>query len=539
MPFIRTQKIVYDEQHRIVSGSASIVDVKYVPSQGRAHSKQTVRESLGAVVLLESKRKGIFLSKTRGLVEYDADMDAFTPVEADDERLTDSRITFTPSVHVVFGDVYGLLHFLHKSGFLSILQTVFPDKLQYERLLAHTLHGVLKDGSRISCDDFIAKSVASFLIPEVPLISLKSDSVFFGFMGADEAKMKFFKAYVSAMRENNPKFGRGCYVDSTPLPNDISDNPFNALCSHGLKGCSIQMRLVLILDELTGLPVWYDIIPGNLLDVSTVRTVFDKVAAALDIEVDSLVVDAGYVSKEMIGMCHIGTEKSMIGRMPNRKGFPFEELYNLNQDFMAHHDHDFRSRGHDYFGVRREIKLFGFKTYAYVYVDRQNAMKAYGDFHDAHPDEFSSLSGRERDWQAIRGGYFILVSNRELPPNELLDEYFGRTEIEGVFKTAKTYLDLLPLRKWTDQTVRGKILSDIINTIVVLSLRKRLAETGISLTELFGKTQSLMCMRDKKNNLIIETPNKNVRQLFKVAYELKAPARLDLNAYRSQIVPGV
>jgi len=43
MPFIRTQKIVYDEQHRIVSGSASIVDVKYVPSQGKAHSKQTVR----------------------------------------------------------------------------------------------------------------------------------------------------------------------------------------------------------------------------------------------------------------------------------------------------------------------------------------------------------------------------------------------------------------------------------------------------------------------------------------------------------------
>ena len=89
------------------------------------------------------------------------------------------------------------------------------------------------------------------------------------------------------------------------------------------------------------------------------------------------------------------------------------------------------------------------------------------------------------------------MSNRELPPNELLDEYFGRTEIEGVFKTAKTYLDLLPLRKWTDQTVRGKILSDIINTIVVLSLRKHLAEAGISLTELFGKTQSLMCMRDK------------------------------------------
>ena len=103
MPFIRTQKIVYDEQHRIVSGSASIVDVKYVPSQGKAHSKQTVRESLGAVVLLESKRKGIFLSKTRGLVEYDADMDAFTLSSRGNfyTRLTCHSI-WSPAISLVF-----------------------------------------------------------------------------------------------------------------------------------------------------------------------------------------------------------------------------------------------------------------------------------------------------------------------------------------------------------------------------------------------------------------------------------------------------
>lgn len=57
------------------------------------------------------------------------------------------------------------------------------------------------------------------------------------------------------MREIHPDFGKGCYVDSTPLPKDIDDNPFNALCCHGVSSSEVQSRLVLVLDDETGLPV--------------------------------------------------------------------------------------------------------------------------------------------------------------------------------------------------------------------------------------------------------------------------------------------
>ena len=68
MPFIRAQKIVRDESGRIASGSASVVDVEYVPG-ARYHSRQRVRERLGRVVeLSEDGRSGVFRSPTRGLV---------------------------------------------------------------------------------------------------------------------------------------------------------------------------------------------------------------------------------------------------------------------------------------------------------------------------------------------------------------------------------------------------------------------------------------------------------------------------------------
>ena len=82
------------------------------------------------------------------------------------------------------------------------------------------------------------------------------------------------------MRSKVPTFGRACFVDSTPLPNNIG-SPFNALCSHGVSATSVQMRLVLVLDELTCLPIWYEIIPGNVLDINTLKTVTKDVEVHL------------------------------------------------------------------------------------------------------------------------------------------------------------------------------------------------------------------------------------------------------------------
>ncbi len=70
MAFIKTQKIVRNKSGTIISGSASIIDTKY-GNYGTYHAKHSVRERLGKVIWLsDDKKKGIFLSPTRGLVEY-------------------------------------------------------------------------------------------------------------------------------------------------------------------------------------------------------------------------------------------------------------------------------------------------------------------------------------------------------------------------------------------------------------------------------------------------------------------------------------
>ena len=75
MPHIKYQKLVYNPDKTIKSGSAAIVDTVY-DSKRKGKCYHPVKEKLGKVFWLsEDKRSGIFLSPTRGLVMYDAVLD--------------------------------------------------------------------------------------------------------------------------------------------------------------------------------------------------------------------------------------------------------------------------------------------------------------------------------------------------------------------------------------------------------------------------------------------------------------------------------
>ena len=535
MAFIRVQNLVRQEDGTISAGTASIIDTIYVKG-AKYHSKQRTRERLGKVISLdEGNRSGVFLSPTRGLVRYDADSDCFQTLERKDLAVRDEKLFPQPPVHTVFGDSFLLLQFLQKSGINVILRQVFSQNQDYQRLLCHVLHGILKDGSKISCDNFIAKSFAAYVLPDVPLSSLRSDTRFFSMMGDDRVRMDFFSKFIAAMRQHKPEFGKCCYVDSTPLPNDIMDNPFNALSCHGIGQSSCQTRLVLVLDEETGFPVWYDLIPGNVLDVSTIMNVVNDVASSLGIEIDSLVLDAGYVSRELLNAFHIGSGKNIIARMPARRGYPFKGLYREVKALIGKGKYAFVRNKHVYFGKAKKITLFGQEIYAYVYVDQNNALQRFRDYVLEHDDEYQQMTDKDKDWLAVKNGFFVLLSTRQASPSQILDLYFERTAIETVFKTSKDYLGLLPLNKWSDLTVRGKILFDIIDTIIVLQLRKAIDAAGISVSELSGTTQSLMCFMNSHAQVIVDTPNKKTKAYYKML-SLQVPAKVNINKFQKEVL---
>lgn len=382
MAFIRVQKLVRDGSGRITSGSAAIKESRYVRDGGKFHSRQIVRERLGKVVWLSPDGKsGIFLSPLRGLVSYDSASDAFDDVRGNDKRLS-GQIKSLPEtqVHTVFGDAYLLLNFLVRTGLARILKETFPAETDRQRVLCHILHGILRDGSHISCDCFLEKSFAPYILDGVPLPTLRCDTACYKMMGTDQARTAFFKTLVGMMQRLDPAFGRCCCLDAASLP----------------AGAPVPSWLVLVLDKETGFPVWYDVVPGSTPYRSAMMAVADEAAVNLDITVRPLAPNAG------------------------------------------------------------------------------------------------SISGK--------------VDLGQLPPSE-----------------------------WTAETVRGMVLDDILNRIILLKMNKSLEGSGLSVSEISGRTQSLMCIRNGHGEILVESPGKTVKEYYRLLGDT-VPASLKIKDFRKKVL---
>ena len=528
----------------VIAGSAAIVESKYQPQEGvqphgNAHSKHVVREKLGKVVWLATDRKkGIFSSPDRGLVEYSVQENSFVSVSLDDPRIANSGRVQRPRTHTVFGDAHWLLCFLKQTHMCEILAKAFPDKSFLSKVYLHIIHTILRDGSRIACDNFIVKSVASHLFSDISISSLHCDSKFFDVMGDEATRISFFKAYVANMKKRFSEFGKGCYIDSTPLPNEAKDNPLNYFCSHGTDSAKLQTRLALVLDKALGRTVWYTALSGNINDINTLKNIKDDVHASIGITINSFVLDAGYISKDFIHIMCSEEGKDFIGRMPNRKGFQYKELFNTYvKPFISKlKGYQFFRGGHTYFANKTKCNLWGNEVYAYLYVDKNNALNTNQDFYNKNQDEMENMDEEELFWHAYKGGYFVLLSNLDKNTDEILDNYLGRVEIESLFKTAKEYIGLLPLSKWTEQRIKGKILLDIICTNILLDIRNIINKDNISVSELWGTLQSLMCFSESKNNIRVETPNKKVKLYYQYLEDPLPPETIDLQKVRQDLL---
>ena len=137
----------------------------------------------------------------------------------------------------------------------------------------------------------------------------------------------------------------------------------------------MQARLAVCLDSAVGLPVWYSLFSGNIQDMSTLMDEIDDAETSVGVSIDDLVLDAGYITKELITAYNADDRfVSFTGRMPARKGFPFRTLYHRCGGSIHQVKYFFERDGHTYFGRRFEDVLFGKRVYLYVYIDRDRAL---------------------------------------------------------------------------------------------------------------------------------------------------------------------
>ena len=83
--------------------------------------------------------------------------------------------------------------------------------------------------------------------------------------------------------------------------------------------------------------------------------------------------------------------------------------------------------------------------------------------------------------------------------------------------------------------VEVKFLHDLKNTIILFLFRKHMDISGISTTELFGRTQSLMCFRNDKGIVTVKTPNKLTKEYYSLL-DLTVPSHVKICEFRNGVL---
>jgi hypothetical protein len=449
---------------------------------------------LGRVV---DKENGVFKNRDRGIFTFSLDK-GFGQTETS---------VFEPvgeKFNLDFGDCRLLDEMLKKSGFHAILDKAMPhDRDTLRALVAFKL---LDPGFAFTyAQEWLEGSYARIVYPKAAVRSQRI-SEFLKELGDEANWRKVFTEYLAFISENDKK--HPILIDSTGLPNDIKF-PLSAVNNHN-GVISNEARLILVVDRITGMPLYFRYAAGNIIDVSTLKTTL-KELAAYGVDVNYAVVDAGCFSEDNIKELNKFNIPYITRLVSNRR---------LYKKLLAEHANDMENaqnmvsyRDRVLFAKRVSVDLYGKDGYAYVMLDldrkhdeiKKYALGALGN-NDLSPEEMNDAMKSK--------GLFVLISAKKIEIKDILPMYYTRQSIEQVFDIGKNNADLLPLRCHGEETFRGHLMLSFLATTAYIISNKMLEETGVCAMGAFHLMRRLK-VKIFENRYIVQECNRKMNDIIK------------------------
>jgi len=278
-----------------------------------------------------------------------------------------------------------------------------------------------------------------------------------------------------------------------------------------------QLLLALIV-SVEGLPLTYEIFPGNLLDRGTLSQVLDAVESKYGQARRVWVFDRGVVSEPNLELLRergahylVGTPKSQL------KGYQqkllagtwqqvssevevqllpeSEEVYVLCRSVKRRHkERAMRQRRlRDLIGdlraLRRRLQQGRLK-------DPERIQQQLGRLEERHPQAWRwlrwELQGHQLNWDWDRtafraavqaeGAYLLRAHWTEQDPARLWQTYVQLTEAEAAFRTLKSEVKVRPIWHWLERRVEAHVLVAFLGYCLWVCLRKKAQRIAPSLT---------------------------------------------------------
>ena len=262
-----------------------------------------------------------------------------------------------------------------------------------------------------------------------------------------------------------------------------------------------QVNMALLTSCGSGLPLWYEMLPGSMSD----KVVLDHVLSMMskmEVPKFTFVGDRGFYSERNLKLLSGNGYKFTIP-VPYNIGWQ-KKLIADHRDALVRPDNLLEDRGSIMYGKTVYKTSDHGRTWYHIYFDPARKDKVIASFmqrlrvakdelednrlvesHSTLYDQYfivkdTPARGRKVTYNddAIQefidsdSCYWVLISTSAKSADEALQQYRERNGVELYFDDEKNLLDMRRLKNHNEQTIRGKIFVTFISLIILAQLRK-------------------------------------------------------------------
>ena len=495
---------------------------KSIREEGK--TKKIKVRTLGRVI---DKERGIFRSLTLGLYCYDLATDTVLPVPDGFEppKTTAEKLPPRQILSISFGDVFFLDEYLKKTGFIRAVDAI--DHKNPDTLHALLSFYILCSLANCHAENWWEVTYARYLYPKANLASQRVSEVLKD-IGSEDAKRKFFKEYFRFLErraeatDSSNGITDGILIDSSGLPNAIHF-PLTAINNHN-GVISEEVRLIYVVQQHTGMPLFFRYVAGNVVDVSTIKRTIAELKAN-GVNTKFAILDAGYYT----GINADALLDAGVSFMARMKG-----NFKVYKDAVRDHLGELEAKENAVIFHHRLVYVkciecrIGQKEdrQAYAYLCKDMTMSRVESTHAIEYAVDKGLSGEDVFDEIQRLGVFVLVSTRKLVKENVLSLYYMRDRVEKIFEICKQGGKILPVSVQSEATFRGHLMMTFMATAILKMMSDVLRNTSLTTeTALFNLSHQNALVYE--NELITNEPVKLMNEAYK-AFGIECPVSIPL-----------
>ena len=427
---------------------------------------------LGLVI---NKEQNIFWNRAQGYYVFDPATGTYRdpdPMDIPDANSLqpDGCMPQNPPCYIDFGDSFFLDQLIKGIGYDQVI-----DKIAFgnrDTLYAMIQQYALEGRASTQAYTWYRSSYASYLYPKANLATQRISDLLKS-VGRPENRRAFLEEHIKYVLESTDK-DLCVLIDSTGMPNSC-DIPITCVSKHE-GDVNIEFRLIAVVQKRTGLPLFYEVVAGNIVDITTLEHTITKIEN-YGMRVSYVIGDAGYCCPRVIERLLLHGIDFMTRLAPQYKLFK-----NAVKNHMEELDNPksltkFKGRCVRIVKFSEEIAMdieTGEMKSCFIYLCRDELGYHSKSKHLFASDKAATMTSQELTEAAERMGLFAIISTEDLPAEDLLPEYYIRQNIEQYFDFGKNYANFLPVRQHSVPAINGHLLISFIVTFIVILIKNRL-----------------------------------------------------------------